>query len=62
MNQDVKIMLPRTEMTAKEFIALFEQAVLGEGEQAIEAHKKLHNLRHEIDFNRNLLLGEQHAN
>lgn len=62
MSNDVKIMLPRTEMTAKEFITLFEQAVLGEDEKAIEAHKKLHDLRHEIDRNRNLLLGEHRAN
>jgi len=59
---DPKIMLPRTEMTAKEFTALFTQAVLGEDEQAIEAHQKLHDLRHEITHNRVLLLGEHHAN
>lgn len=62
MNNDVKIALPRTEMTADEFLKLFEQAVLGEDEQAVEAHKKLHDLRHEISRNRNLLLGAHHAN
>ena len=62
MNNAVKIALPRTEMIADEFTALFEQAVLGEDEKAIEAHKKLHDLRHEIDRNRSLLLGAHHVN
>ena len=62
MNTDVKIALPRTEMSAQEFITLFEQAIFGEGEEAIEAHKKLDALTAEIEYNRNLLLGEHRAN
>jgi len=62
MNEPAKIALPRTSIPAEEFIELFVQAVLSEGEEAIEAHRKLHDLRHEIDHNRDLLLGQHHAN
>lgn len=57
-----KIALPRTEMTAQEFIDLLTQACFGNEQESIAAHTKLHALRHEIDTNRDKLLGEHAAN
>ena len=47
MNHDVKTQI---NMSADEVLALLEQAMHDEPEKAVEAHKKLHDLRHELNL------------
>jgi hypothetical protein len=58
-----KINLPRTEMSADEFIAHFEQSVFGATKQEREeAWKWLESTGRKIDENRRKLLGQNSHN